>query len=252
MSYNLDSTFPTLSKAPITEALIDIRTELPPDVDLATLRKFYNGLETRFPKIEERFEFRTMLRVNQSGPEFEGGSSKPDGFVMRSEDEALVVQARLDGFTVNKLTPYITWKSLTEHTKPLWERYLEVARPTKVKRLAVRYTNRIELPVGKDFKDYLLTVPELAPGIPQGLPEFFMRLVIPHPSGATAIVTEMSQPPNPDTDVFPVILDIDAFREIEIPANFKSGIWVILTQLRAYKNLIFFTTVTPALLEKYK
>jgi uncharacterized protein (TIGR04255 family) len=252
MSYSLESTFPTLSRAPITEALIDFQAELPPDVDLSALRQFYTGLETRFPRIEERFALLTTLKVNESGgpPEFTGDPAKPDGFVMRSQEEAFIVQARLDGFTVNKLAPYITWKSLAKEALCLWKRYLDVARPIKVRRLAVRYTNRLELPIGTDFKESLLTVPELAPGIPQGLPEFFMRLVIPHPSGATAIVTERSEPPTSDKEIVPVIFDIDVFREVDVSPT-ADAIWTILDELRAYKNLIFFKTLTPSLLEKY-
>lgn len=183
---------------------------------------------------------------------WEGNPARPDGYVMRSHEEALVVQARLDGFTVNKLTPYVSWKSLTDDARVLWKQYIEVAHPIKVRRLAVRYTNRLELQPGTDFKESLLTVPELAPGLPQGLPEFLMRLVIPHPSGVTAIVTEMSEPVKPDSEVAPIILDIDVFREVELPAKFEEGIWGVLSQLRAYKNLIFFQTLTPALLGKYK
>ncbi len=54
MLYNLDSDFPTLANAPITEALIDIEVELPPEIDLKRLRDFHSGLEERFPKIDER------------------------------------------------------------------------------------------------------------------------------------------------------------------------------------------------------
>jgi uncharacterized protein (TIGR04255 family) len=68
-----------------------------------------------------------------------------------------------------------------------------VARPTKVTRIAVRYVNRIEIPAGVDFKEYILTGPEIAHGIPQTLDNFFMRLEIPGQSGETAVITQTIQ-----------------------------------------------------------
>jgi uncharacterized protein (TIGR04255 family) len=252
MIYDLESKFPTLPKAPITEALIDIRVELPSDVDLAKLRQFYAGLEERFPKIEERVAMSATFELNQSGAHIKAERSGPDGFVMRSEEDGTVVQARLDGFTVHKLHPYISWKSLSGQARELWNRYMSVAHPSRITRLAVRYTNRIELAPGQEFKQFVLTAPEIAPGIPQILPEYLMRLVIPHPAGSTAIVTASSLPPVMNSETVAMLFDIDAFRQVDIPADEETAIWSLLEELRAYKNLIFFNTITPVQLEKYQ
>lgn len=251
MTYDLKSLFPTLRHAPITEATIDIQVSLPSEVDLKTLRDFHRGLEQRFPLLEERVRSAVFLQMNQvAAPEMTSQGPTPDGLLMRSESEALVVQARLDGFSLNKLAPYAKWDDLRRQAQELWKRYLDIARPLTVNRLAVRYINRIELQPGVDFKESILTVPEIAPGVPQGLPEYFMRLVIPHESGATAIVTEASLPPSAHS--LPAMLfDIDVFRVTVIPASDFEGIWSILEDLRAYKNLIFFNSITPKQMEKY-
>jgi uncharacterized protein (TIGR04255 family) len=252
MSYDLESKFPTLPRAPITEALIDIRAELPPEVDLAELRRFYAGIEDRFPKIEERVAMSATVELNQSGAQIRNERSRPDGFVMRSGEDGAVVQARLDGFTMHKLHPYIDWQSLSRQAKELWRRYVSFARPSRVTRLAVRYTNRLELAPGTEFRQLILTAPEIAPGIPQMLPEYLMRLVIPHPVGSTAIVTASSLPPVMNSETVPMLFDIDAFRLVDIPVADEETIWSFLDELRAYKNLIFFNSLTPAQLEKYQ
>ena len=251
MTYDLTSPFPTLQRAPITEATIDVQVTLPPDVDLEQLRTFYRGLEQRFPLVEDRLRVDARLQMHKgAAPEITSQGPTPDGLLMRSENEALVVQARLDGFSLNKLAPYSTWDVMRAQAEELWSRYVSVARPVAVKRLAVRYINRIELQPGVDFKESILTVPEIAPGIPQGLPEYFMRLVIPHETGATAIVTEASLPSTGEGPPA-MLFDIDVFRFTEIPANNFEAIWRILEELRAYKNVIFFNSVTPKQMEKY-
>ncbi len=252
MTYDLNSNFPTLQRAPISEAIIDIKVDLPPDVNLAQLRLFHFGIEKRFPQIEERVQVSAVLKLDkQSGAEMNSDGPVSDGWIMRSADGGIVAQARLDGFTVSKLPPYITWNSLRDQAKELWQRYVNIARPIKVTRLAARYVNKLALRSGADFKEAILTIPEIAPGIPQGLPEYFMRLVIPHHSGSIAIVTEASLPPS-EAEVPEMLFDIDAFRFTNIPMSEESTIWSILEELRVYKNVIFFNSLTPTQLEKYK
>ncbi|HTA41392.1 MAG TPA: TIGR04255 family protein [Bryobacteraceae bacterium] len=247
MTYDLKSVFPTLRRAPISEATIDIQVTLLPDVNLEKLRAFHRGLEQRFPLVEDRMRVAALLQMNKAAsPAITSQGPTPDGLLMRSESEALVVQARLDGFSLNKLAPYAKWDALRAQAQELWQRYLDVAGPVAVKRLAVRYINRIELEPGVDFKESILTVPEIAPGIPQGLPEYFMRLVIPHESGSTAIVTQASLPPT-----FDMLFDIDVFRFTDIRASDFEEIWPTLEELRAYKNVIFFNSITPKQMEKY-
>ncbi len=251
MTYDLKSVFPTLRRAPITEATIFIQVTLPLGVDLKQLRSFHHGLEQRFPLVKDREIVTARVQMHKgAAPEMTSEGPAPDGLLMTSDDEALVVQARLDGFSLNKLAPYSKWDVLREQAKDLWSRYVSIARPIAVKRLAVRYINRIELQPGVDFKESIRTVPEIAPGVPQGLPEYFMRLVIPHETGATAIVTEASLPSTAGTPPA-MLFDIDVFRLTEIPASDFEAIWPILEELRAYKNVIFFNSITPRQMEKY-
>lgn len=145
MTYDLKSSFPTLRQAPITEATIDIQVSLPPDVDLEKLRAFRRGLEQRFPLVEERVRTAVSFQMSKAAaPEMTSQGPTPDGLLMRSESEALVVQARLDGFSLNKLAPYAKWDALREQAQELWQRYLDIALPLTVKRLAVRYINRYQ------------------------------------------------------------------------------------------------------------
>lgn len=247
---NID--FPILKKAPLTEALIDIQAKLPENIEVAALRNLQTVESDRFTKIEPRGSVEGHIHLDQEGAHFEGGGPlKPDGFIFSSDSEQLRVQARLDGFTISKLPPYSDWESLLFDAKNLWEAYIKAAHPVSVTRLAVRYINKFDLTPNRDFKEFLLTVPEIAPGLPQSLPDFLMRLVVPHESGAIAVITESSAPREADAPNYPMILDIDVFRSVELSAD-DPEIWSILGELRAYKNLIFFKSLTPEFLENFR
>src|SRR5712691_8149097 len=82
---------------------------------------------------------------------------------------------------------------------------LDSLSPYLCTRVALRYINRIEFPLPmRDFKDYILTIPEIAPDLPQGLANFFMQLIIPvHTMNAVVIVTETMDLPQNQSQVLP-------------------------------------------------
>jgi hypothetical protein len=92
MSFDLETTFPTLKKAPITEAVIDLQAAIPPDVSLARLREFQVGLERRFTEVNERRSVRAQIEHAQTSvPKVIAPTPTPDGYLFRSPSENLIV-----------------------------------------------------------------------------------------------------------------------------------------------------------------
>lgn len=231
---------------PIVEAILDIKTNLPPEIFLSHLQEFQEFVKSDYPVKKERRSFEGGVQFKSgSAPEFKASTEKVDGFLFHSEDSKSIVQVRLDGFTFNKLRPYSNWEKFSGEAKRLWAQYLKIAKPSSVSRIALRYINRIELPMPfADFQEYILTVPEIASGIPQGLAGFFMRLVIPNEKiNATAIVIETIEQMKPDIKKLPLVFDLDVFKSVLIAPDTEK-IWAILNQLREYKNQIFDKSLT--------
>jgi uncharacterized protein (TIGR04255 family) len=245
-------TWPHLSKAPITEALLDIRVEAARETTLTTLAGFHDFVRDRYPQREERRFEQIELQLDAVGGTRFSRAGAATGYLMKAPSNEKVVQARLDGFTLNKLRPYETWELLRDEARELWDTYVRVASPQRVTRVALRFINRLELPLPlPSFKEYVLTLPEVAPSLPQELADFFMRLVIPKPEiDAAVILHETLAPPN-DPDHLPMILDIDAFATVALdPAS--PEVWSRLELLRDFKNEIFFGSVSERCVEMYK
>lgn len=239
--------------APITEALLDIRAKLPSEVSLAKLATFHDSVREQYPAKQERVRWQGGIHFEPGGiPEIRPASGGPDGYRFTSTDGKQIVQARLDGFTFNKLKPYDRWETFRDEARRLWQHYLSIVAPESVTRIALRYINRIEIPLPmRDFKDYILTTPEIAPGLPQRLDSFFMRLVIPDPkTGGVTIVTETTEPITDSAQSLPFILDIDVFHVAAFAAK-DEAIWEKFGQLRDLKNDIFFKSVTPRAKEMF-
>lgn len=241
--------------APITEALLDIRVTLPAQTDLAKLATFHDAIKQQYPSKQERLAWRGQLEVKASPvPEVsQSATGEPDGYLFTSVDGRQVVQARLDGFTFSRLKPYDKWATLRDEARELWQHYVQIASPETVTRIALRYINRIEIPLPmRDFKDYILTTPEIAPDLPQGLGSFFMRLVIPDPKGhAVAIVTETVEPVDEANKRLPLIFDIDVFRAVAFNVQ-DNSMWEAFESLHDLKNEIFFKSMTSKAKELFR
>lgn len=157
------------------------------------------------------------------------------------------MQARLDGFSFSQLAPYDTWDTFRSEARRLWQIYSSVAKPEIVKRVAVRYVNRLDLPVSSsgdlDFKDYLKTVPEISPDLNQSLSSYFMQLHIPQEDLQANLVLNEAIFPQERHDVVSVLLDLDLFSLIELSSD-GDEVWKLLERFRRRKNKIFEACIT--------
>ncbi len=233
--------------APIVEALIDIRIDQLPQRCLPTLEGIYDVVGADYPTKKSHFflqaEFATGESVSAST------QSSPAGFSFISRDGRQVFQARLDGFTFSRLKPYGNWSELARQARSMWEIYRNAIGPQPVLRIAVRYINQIDMPVGElDYKDFFRTTPEISPSLPQGLSAFFMQLHMPQPNEIMLVLRQAASLATPSA----VILDLDAFQDGRMYSS-DDEIWGALEALRERKNIVFegcLTAKTRALFGK--
>ena len=241
--------YPILKKAPVTEALIDIRVKLLPEFDVANINTIYESIKTRYPEKQEqkisevKFEPRAEEIVKSSKPEI-------NGYRYFSSDKKQIVQARVDGFIFSRLHPYIKWEELRDEAHRIWQLYKNITSPVSITRVAIRYMNNLNIPMPiKDFGDYLTAPPTVPEGLPQGVSSFLTRTVLHEPSmGVHAIITQVLE--QIVTDVAPIILDIDVFK-LQPEGIEEKDAWETIEKLRHFKNRIFFKSITKSLKEMY-
>jgi uncharacterized protein (TIGR04255 family) len=244
--------WPKLQRTPIVEALIDLRVDPRPDLvvdDLVALQGLLG--EDPFPHVIKQTAHASHLAELSDDL---GRSSQLSGWLFRSADQSQAVQAQHDGFAYSRLTPYKSWKDLIVNAKLRWSQYVQVARPQRIRRISVRYINRIKLPLPvEDFADWIESFPRTPACLPQGLTEAFQRLEIPVSDlGQTmAIVTLGVQPYRVDDREVEVIFDLDLYQAATWPVD-GPEIWDALDSLRPLKNRFFFAYLTSKTLELFK
>lgn len=233
---------PHCSKAPITEAIIDVRASLAAGITLSDIERLGQAGLPDYPNRQTRFLTEALMR---GGAEVEAKVKQTQvGFVYTSSAEPYVVQFRLDGFTLSRLAPYVDWVTFRSEAERLWGLYSTALRPQVVTRVAVRYINRLDVAAPQfELGDYLGAFPQLPDGIGSPMSGFVMHVEIPQPDADATLLLNIAtaKPPSPETTS--ILLDIDVFRETELRDD-DGRIWEILDRLRVRKNEVFESCIT--------
>ncbi|MGA3041733.1 MAG: TIGR04255 family protein [Bryobacteraceae bacterium] len=230
------------SRAPITEAIIDLHCVLPNAPDLKQLLDVRAPLADSYPTLGELRSVTARIAPGSSVT----SADELVGYRFLNNDGNRIVLVRRDGLAFSWLAPYDRWESFRTEARRVWEIYSAVLNPTELTRIGVRYVNRIDIPVGPgqgiELDDYFRTGARIAPELPQQLDAYFIRLQMRLSSlkGNLIITQTAVQPPSPLT--VSTLLDIDAVVS-GVPVDAATA-WEIVDDLRAEKNLAFESCIT--------
>ncbi|HVY82088.1 MAG TPA: TIGR04255 family protein [Steroidobacteraceae bacterium] len=245
------ATIQHLSRAPITEAIVEVQVRFGDDRAPETFERLAEALARDYPQKElrRRLQVQFDLAANKVDP-----SEGTLGYLFRSRDGAQVVQSTREGFSFSRLTPYENWNAMFGEAWRLWLVYREMFAPISVRRLSVRYINRLNLPGPElDFDDYLTSAPRLPEGMGYGVSSFTTAVVMPDAKTRTStILRQVFDGPGAEPTIVPVILDIDVVREVSLDPSDDAAIRTAFSELRALKNQAFFGSLTQKCVELFK
>jgi uncharacterized protein (TIGR04255 family) len=239
--------FPHLARAPITEALLDVRVEPNPAASVDAISAAFRArLGGAFPEAKPIQQMHAQLAF---GGEGDGGvaaaAQETIGHIFWTADHKRAVQARADGFSVNHVGDYKDWDAIVADAHRYWREYLAAAAPLRVIRCAARFINRIEVPAGDDLRRHLQTRPEIGEQLPPLMEEYFMRVVLPFSDRRRAVITQATIPEAVSgSGRRSLLLDIDAFAETSLAPD-GAEIWAEFEELRIAKNRCFFQSLQP-------
>ncbi len=244
--------FPHLDRAPIVEAVIHWRARSekahPRDELLRQLKERLPGYPAARSQQEIQFE-------TQIGPEGAAQAQRArwDGFRFESTDRRHIAQFTHNGFVFSRVTPYEDWDRFAAEAKRLWQIHVELAQPSEIERLGVRFINRI-VPIDLAKLDEILTLPPQSPnGLSLPIGEFLHRNLFDVPGHAYRVhVIQTSQPPAPpETDALSLILDLDVFTTKTIELD-DATLDARLCEMRWLKNMAFYSLLTEQTIERFK
>jgi uncharacterized protein (TIGR04255 family) len=231
-------------RAPITEAIIELRVTPREGLDIAALRQAGNSFRD-YP-VEGLFEATSQFEIVPGADPRASVEKRQTGYVMVDKQAGRVVQFRLNGFLFSKLAPYGEWATFRGAAHDFWSVYRQEVQPQRIEQLGVRYVNRIDIPKTKvDLREYLRTYPFLADGLPQAVGGYFMQLSISMPElPGQMIINQAGVPPARDGETA-ILLDIDIFSNQDVPQD-DPAIWEFFEELHRRKNDVFEACITDS------
>ena len=244
-----------LANPPIVEAILDVECDLPPGLDL-------QSLEGRAREVfADRYPTFRALQVQQH--EIKAHGEAPPEFNVRRELQALqfwsqdgrqLVQVRSSGFSFNRLAPYSSMDDYRAEIERCWGLFVRLVEPSQVRRIALRYINRILLPTvdGQAVLDqYLALSPRLADEDTLQFVGFVdQHSVREKKTGHFANVILVMQ--QFEGEWLPIILDIEAMHVSVIDPRDWTAIQSTVDSLRRLSNLIFQRTLTAKCLSLFQ
>ena len=230
------------SRAPIAEAVIDIQAKLPATVTLDMLTQAQAEEQARYPTRRNRMALEAQVLA---GPQVGASATQTQlGYVFLSADERRAFQSRLNGFTFNWLAPYKRWEDFRDEARRLWAVYRAIVEPEAITRIGIRYVNSLHLPLPmRDLKDFLRTLPEVSPDLPQSLSGYVMQLQIPQEDLRAMLILNQAMLPPSRPDAVSVLLDIDLFQESAGLLS-EDDLWAGFEELHAREDQIFEACIT--------
>lgn len=229
------------SKAPITEAVIDIRTTRT-NVDLQAAESALSAELADYPNKHKVMQASFQLQLGA-----EGASSATDstqsGYRFLPADQKQVAQFGVEGFTFSRLNPYSGWHVFQPEARRLWDLHRRVFSPPMVTRVAVRFINRLDLPPNQEgLSAYLTSLPQFSSKIGQSPERFFLQLCLPQESPLSTLILNEALVPGPP-DKVSILLDLDLFRE-NTSITEENVLWELIEQFHVRKNDVFESLIT--------
>jgi len=229
--------------APIREAIFDIRIDEFKYSEIEDFEKIHKKIIDAYPHKKKTIDYKATIEFKENENLKNETKTQFRGFIFSNENQKRKVQVRLDGFTFNMLNPYTEWEEFSTEALRLWQIISTELKPNKIERIALRYINRIEIPIpfGK-FQDFITNIPPIPKCLPQQFESFFMQTQTPiNEINAKVILTETIE--QPKNDLLPFILDIDIFKPWSDITDSKK-LKLEFDLLRNSKNKIFENCIT--------
>lgn len=154
-------------KAPLKSAILDIRI-VPSPFNVNELEALKDGLKDRFPTMEALDEGQITIKFDKKKDD-----AKPTGDLTKSlvrhgyrfatRNDSIEFTVGADFFRIVNHRPYLGWVEFKKLAQSLWEKYVAIRKPGKIRRLALRYINHIPVIEKGNFEiyDYVTIYPHV-------------------------------------------------------------------------------------------
>lgn len=246
---DLTESFEHLPNAPIVEAVIHCRARVEKKLVPSALLEQLKDRMPDYPVSQRQQEIGVNAEIGPEGTALNQSHSW-HGFRFQSADKLQIAQYTRNGFVFSRLKPYQDWETFQVEAQRLWSIYCEVAEPSEIQRLGVRFINLI--PVEPREVGAILALPPCSPKSMRIPIDTFLhqtKFNIPHHPYELNVVQTIQPPAPPERESHGLILDLDVGTTRPIPFDEMDD---RLRQMQWIKNKAFFSLLKKPALKRFR
>lgn len=249
----INQAFAHLDHSPIVEAIFYWQSRSNKDWATPDLRLEIQKRLPDYPNIREEKNLEIGISQSLDDTETPLQTSKKVfmGLRLQSKEEPHIALFRPDGFTFSRLRPYEEWKSFETEAIRLWRVYRELAEPSEIQRLGVRFINQIPLSPSNGLGQILRDAPKRIDDLP--LKNFFYQstLSVDAENLEIGIIKTMPQDTGIGQNAASFYLDIEVYSTQPVSVG-EDSLIALLPRLKYYKNKVFFDLLTDAAIQSFR
>ncbi|MBI5190539.1 MAG: TIGR04255 family protein [Nitrospirae bacterium] len=204
---------PKYKNPPLVEALCEFQFEAGEPFDNTIPGLFYAEIKGEYPikKQQRGIDF----KLNQADGKFEATPGISEKSQFYNKEENALIQIGTNMLAVNTLTPYPGWEAFKPMITKHREIYQQLATPKGIKRIGLRYINKINIPEKEhegsviELKDYFTFIPQTPKALPSNVSSFNLKVDIPYNDGRDTIILILASTKPDKENTMAVFLDID-------------------------------------------
>lgn len=243
-----------LKNPPIIEVILDIDCELLPSFQLQSAEaELRDVVGDAYPKTRHQMVQDHKISPQADAPPQISLRSGLQALQFLSVDEKQIVQFRTGGFSFNRLAPYSQLDDYLPEIQRTWEAFIGIAKPVLIRKIGLRTINKIRLPMSDGtvkLDDYIKTGPRLPDEESLGFVGFLNHHMAAEPATGNRVNIVLTTL-QAEKEHLPLILDIDAFRELKTDPFGWQDTLKVLKSLRDLKNRVFKNTLTEQCLDLF-
>lgn len=246
----MDLAIEKFANPPIREAVFIINFSKP--ISIEKIKQLTNEelLVKKYPFSQVAIQ--SNLRIDTKGNSPSTSFQKlQDGLIFRtSKDQPeWVLQVKRTNVLLHKIGNYSTWEALIEELKVVLKILAnKFGNDAHIKDIGIRYINHIPLPNDVVIRDWFKFLPEPIMGVKTNFNKFLLQLDI-EKDGMTGLLIESILNINAIANF---VIDIRVSKQLK---NIDIEYHVLkdhLTQIRDFKNQVFFSIITENLKTKFR
>lgn len=225
------------SKAPITEAVIELRFS--EDLSFEDIQKRIDKFKKLYPQ-----ESRTVAFTGEMSERGFSGTQEPIGIRLSTGDELQVLVINKNNFTVSQLAPYVGWDNFFARFIRDLDLFLDKFGNKNFVRIGMRYINRVDVPLERvTVSDYLRVYPEIPDLGKVTAKSFALQSTQDLGDGQFGVTLQTANVDSPVPGAISFLLDIDLFTNNEVPRR-RDRLVEVMHSMREIKNQVFEASIT--------